>query len=109
MELKINDFVNNIPPNYLLDIFKSYSCHRYDHLLIYPVENIQIYQMKVALKRYLELFTIENRKRDERKTKHAKIIETNNYKLLYETIYNDQFFEEPLMNIINQDKKYYYL
>lgn len=111
----INSFVESVPHDLMISLFKHYSCHGYDHLLLNPVIQLSNDQMKLALKRYLERFVSENNyvdedgEMDERKTTLEAIITRKDYKSLYDSIYYDQYFEEPLMHIANQNKKDYSL
>ena len=111
--LDINSFIESIPDNFLSELFHHYYRHGYDHLLLYPVMQLSNDQMKLALKRYLERFILENNnvdgKIDERRATLAPIVMRKDYKSLYDVIYYDQYFEEPLMHIANQNEKNYSL
>lgn len=105
----IDSFVESIPCNLLTSLFHHYYYHGYDNLLLNPVIQLTNDQMQLALKRYLELNISENNNTDERRKTLEPIVVRKDYKSLFDVIYYDQYFEEPLMHIANQDKKYYSL
>ena len=110
-----NSFVEHIPHNLLESLFYHYYRHGYDHLLLNPVTQLSNDQIKLALQRYLERFILENNNvdedggMDERRATLDPIVRRKDYRSLYIVIYYDQYFEEPLIHIANQNKKYYSL
>ena len=113
MKENIYSFVNNFSDLELQTLFKHYDCGSYDHLLLFPRKHYSIESKRSALRNYLLLFTGANLPddisvdgnpiEDERTETLRNIIDKNNTQELIATLCNDQFFEEPLMNILNQN------
>lgn len=106
MNNNILDFVHNLTLQELDKIFCGYS--DYEHILKNKIVAKTEEEKRRALINYFQYFILEKDSDDERYQKLIKVIvERNKEKLSY--LLQDQYFEEPLMHMLNQDTKHYNL
>ena len=103
----IEEFVKSyLTNNDLNKLFRNYK--GYCHLLEFPIKPLTKSQKQKALINYLEYFIEEGQDEERPETLNNIVLERDTNQLI-DTICGDQFYEEPLMHIINQGTKYYNL
>jgi hypothetical protein len=109
-EIQIDDFVEHISGDDLRTLFDRYSHFRYGHLMLDIVSPLSLSELRNALKIYLKKFILhQDVPDDERETKLWRSVSSNDCEALKQTIIGDQFFEEPLFHIVNQNSENYEL
>jgi hypothetical protein len=104
--LDIREFISTLSSDDLNLLYRNYS--RYQSILKFPIRSLTRIQQEKALLDYLGYYIIEKIS-DERSIKLTKIVSERNKKELIITICTNQYFEEPLMHMVNQETKYYSL
>lgn len=100
---QIHEFVEGMSDSSLTELFKHYHRGCYDHLLGKKRIPVTKSEERQALKKYFHCIMIEakNEEDSERWDILSPYMKSNNEMGLVNTIIDDQFYEEPLVHIIN--------
>lgn len=102
MDVKIDTFAQNISDEDLSALYARYRPSNYGHLTKFPITPRTKEEQILALKNYLTKFTIFPATDEERYNVLKPLIELQDYQGLAFLVANDQYFEEPLIHILNQ-------
>lgn len=99
-EENIDGFVIGISDAALTKLFKHYNLGLYDHLLQNQRKTTSKCEERQALRAFF--WFIVNNGESERRTKMTPCVQAKDETMLLDLMCEDQFFEEPLMHVINK-------